>query len=54
MHPNPNFRKATDETNIGFARDRGFGILSVNADIGPLISHVPFVLSEDGKTADMH
>ena len=54
MHPNPDFRKATDETNIGFARDRGFGILSVNADIGPLISHVPFVLSKDGKTADMH
>lgn len=54
MHPNPNFRKAPDKINLGFARDRGFGILSVNGDDGPLVSHVPFVLSKDGKTADLH
>lgn len=54
MHPNPTFRKATDETNTGFARDRGFGILSVNGTDEPLIAHIPFVLSEDGKTADLH
>lgn len=54
MHPNPTFRKSSDETNTGFARDRGFGVLSVNGDDGPLIAHIPFVLSEDGKTADLH
>lgn len=54
MHPNPTFRKATDETNTGFARDRGFGILSVNGTDEPLIAHIPFVLSDDGKTADLH
>lgn len=54
MHPNPNFRKAGDETNLGFARDRGFGMLSVNGENGPLVAHVPFVLSKDGKFADLH
>lgn len=54
MHPNPAFRKTTDETNIDFARERGFGVLSINGDDGPLMSHVPFVLSADGKTADLH
>ncbi len=54
MHPNPAFRKHPDEVNLGFARDRGFGTLSVNGEDGPLIAHIPFVLSEDGKTADLH
>ena len=54
MHPNPVFRKAPDDINTGFARDRGFGVLSVNGEDGPLISHVPFVLSKDGKSADLH
>lgn len=54
MHPNPAFRTSPDETNIGFARERGFGVLSVNGEDGPLMAHVPFVLSEDGKSADLH
>ena len=54
MHPNPVFRKTSDEVNLGFARDRGFGMLSVNGEGGPLISHIPFALSDDGKTADLH
>ncbi len=54
MHPNPVFRKTPDETNLDFARERGFGTLSINGDDGPLIAHIPFVLSDDGKTADLH
>ena len=43
MHPNPAFRTAETNRNLAFARDRGFGVLAVNADDGPLLSH-----------ADMH
>ncbi|MEO0752298.1 MAG: FMN-binding negative transcriptional regulator [Pseudomonadota bacterium] len=54
MHPNRTFRKATAARNIAFAREQGFGLLCVNAEDGPLISHVPFLLSEDGKQLDFH
>lgn len=54
MHPNPTFRKTPKETNLDFARERGFGILSINGDDGPLSVHVPFALSDDGQSADLH
>ena len=54
MHPNPAFRTADDVTNITFARDRGFGMLALNAPDGPLLSHVPFALSDDGTTVALH
>jgi transcriptional regulator len=54
MHPNPTFRQDPDSRNIGFARDRGFGTLAVNGEDGPLTAHIPFLLSEDGKQADLH
>jgi len=54
MHPNPIFRAASRERNLGFARDRAFGVLAVNDRDGPLMSHVPFLLAEDGITADLH
>lgn len=54
MHPNPAFRKAETANNVAFARGRGFGTLALNADDGPLIAHVPFALTEDGQTADLH
>ena len=54
MHPNPAFRKIPDETNLDHARERGFGILSVNGDAAPLIAHIPFALSKNGKSADLH
>lgn len=54
MHPNPAFRKSSDDNNLGFARERGFGTLSVNGEDGPLNAHIPFVLSADGKYADLH
>ncbi|MEL7280086.1 MAG: FMN-binding negative transcriptional regulator [Pseudomonadota bacterium] len=54
MHPNRAFRRSSDARNIAFAREQGFGILCVNGEDGPLMAHVPFLLSEDGKNADFH
>lgn len=54
MHPNPAYRTETRATDLDFARERGFGILSVNGHDGPLAAHVPFVLSDDGQSAEMH
>lgn len=54
MHPNPVFRKTETNRNLAFARDRGFGVLSINADPAPLISHVPFILNAEGTQADLH
>lgn len=54
MHPNPAFRKTPDDRNLAFARDRAFGIITINGEAGPLISHVPFLLSEDCTSADLH
>jgi transcriptional regulator len=54
MHPNPAFRQTPPDANIGFARARGFGILSVNGADGPLAAHVPFLLDADGTVADLH
>ncbi len=54
MHPNPAFRQAAADQNLSFARERGFGVLSVNGEAGPLLSHIPFLLAGDGKNADLH
>lgn len=54
MHPNPAFRKSSRERNVEFARRRSFGVLAVNADAGPLISHIPFQLSEDSEYLEAH
>lgn len=54
MHPNPVFRTTGEADNIGFARARGFGTLAVSQDGPPLLSHVPFLLSEDGSQAELH
>ncbi|WP_431297642.1 FMN-binding negative transcriptional regulator [Tabrizicola sp. BL-A-41-H6] len=54
MHTNPAFRTATRDENLAFARQRGFGILMLNGADGPLASHIPFVLAEDGMFAELH
>ena len=46
MHPNPIYRRETADANLAFARERGFGTLMVNAQEGPLASHIPFVMGE--------
>jgi transcriptional regulator len=54
MHPNPAFRTVSDDVTLAFVRSRAFGVLAVNAEAGPLLSHVPFLLSEDAASADLH
>ncbi|KIN62614.1 Transcriptional regulator [Sulfitobacter noctilucicola] len=54
MHPNPVFHDADAARNMGFARDRGFGTLAINAEDGPLMSHIPFLLNAEGTVAELH
>lgn len=54
MHPNPVFRSTPKDRNIEFAKARGFGTLAVNADNGPVLAHVPFLISDDATSVDLH
>lgn len=54
MHPNSAFRGRPDTANLDFARERGFGQLSVNGNAGPLAAHVPFVIEPDGSAVLLH
>jgi len=54
MHPNLAFHTHSDADNLAFARERGFGVLAVGVDGAPMLAHVPFVLSQDGKVVDLH
>jgi len=54
MHPNPVFRKEQEARNIAFIRQRGFGTLAINAEEGPLLSHIPFRLLDGDKTVELH
>lgn len=54
MHPNPAFRGDPRGVNLAFARHRGFGTLCLNGPQGPMLSHVPFVLNDDGTAAELH
>ena len=49
MHPNSIFRQSPRTRDIAFVRDRSFGILTLNAAERPLVAHIPFQLSEDGR-----
>lgn len=54
MHPNPAFRQTPADANLAFARGRGFGLLALNGPEGPMAAHVPFILSGDGRSAEVH
>lgn len=54
MHPNPVFHTQDALHNLAYARDRAFGVLAVNGAEGPLLSHIPFLLDDDGKTVWLH
>lgn len=54
MHPNPIFRKESEDRNLAFVRDRAFGTLAINADEGPLLSHIPFLMMEDNQSIELH
>ena len=55
MHPNAAFRQEPDAIQLTMARWRGFGMLVVpgGSDL-PMISHVPFLLSDDGAELELH
>lgn len=55
MHPNPVYRPANTDESLALARDMGFGMLAVSApDAPPMLSHIPFLISDDGTHADLH
>ncbi|MEP5731389.1 MAG: FMN-binding negative transcriptional regulator [Sulfitobacter sp.] len=54
MHPNPVFHDADKVQNISFARERGFGVLAVQNDDFPMLSHIPFLLNAEGSVAEFH
>lgn len=54
MHPNPAFRQTPPDEAVAFARQRGFGVLSINGPAGPLAAHVPFELASDVGHAVVH
>ena len=54
MHPNKAFRQTSTEDNLAFARERGFGVITLAGKNGPLASHIPFVLSDDATTFGAH
>ena len=54
VHPNPAFRKTVEAEALGFARARGFGVLSVNGTAGPLMAHVPLLLAPEASHALIH
>lgn len=54
MHPNPIYHSADAARNLGYARDRAFGVLAINGPDGPLLAHIPFLLADDGATLDLH
>ncbi|SDG73929.1 FMN-binding negative transcriptional regulator [Alloyangia pacifica] len=54
MHPNPIFRRTAEARSLELLRARSFGTLAVSAEGAPLLSHVPFLLSEDASYADLH
>jgi transcriptional regulator len=54
MHPNPAFRAGDEAKALALVRDRGFGTLAVCGADGPLLSHVPVHLADDGGHVDLH
>lgn len=48
MHPNPAFRQVPADESLALAKARGFGTLCLNGPQGPLLAHVPFLVTETG------
>jgi transcriptional regulator len=54
MRANPAFRRAPAALALAMARARGFGVLTLAGPDGPLASHVPFLLADDGAAVELH
>ena len=46
MHPNPAFRTGEKASDLAFAAQRGFGILTVMGESQILAGHIPFVIAD--------
>ncbi len=53
MHPNPAYRQQPEARALDFARERGFGALTVSGPEGALAAHVPFVIEAGMLAAHM-
>ena len=53
MHSNPAFRRVSRDRNLALAAQRGFGVLAIDG-ASPLVSHIPFVLADDGRAVHAH
>lgn len=54
MHPNSAFRRTDRQIALDAASEIGFGTLAVSTEGAPLLSHVPFLIAEDGESAELH
>ena len=54
MHPNPIFRGTQAEQSLNFARQRGFGTLTLNGPTDPLLAHIPFLINDDATELELH
>ena len=54
LHPNPTFRKTASDAALAFAKQRAFGMLTINADPAPLVAHIPFRVTDDGTGLEAH
>lgn len=54
MHPNPAFRQTPEARALEIARGRGFGVLCVNGEGGPLAAHVPFEIDAAASAVTLH
>ena len=54
MHPNPIFRNEDVARSLAFAETTGFGHLVMNGDGAPLAAHIPFHLTNNRQTAELH
>lgn len=54
MHPNNIYRQTPADRNAGYAAEMGFGMLAVGGNGAPLLSHIPFLLTQDGAWAEFH
>ncbi|QIE56477.1 FMN-binding negative transcriptional regulator [Pikeienuella piscinae] len=54
MHPNQIYRAADAARNLIFARERGFGVVTIGGDDEPLASHIPFLIDAAGERLEAH
>lgn len=54
MHPNPIFHGTDPVRDLAFLTRRGFGTIAACGPQGPILAHVPFIVSNDGAVIECH